>query len=61
MIQCYKCKQSGHMKKNCPTWRKQNDEKRTDLSKSINVVQNEEFDDSDGDMLSVSTTHFSDV
>jgi len=26
-IQCYKCKQSGHMKKDYPTWRKQNDEK----------------------------------
>jgi len=61
MIQCHKCKQSGHMKKDCPTWRKQNDEKQADSSKSVNVVQNEESDDSDGDMLSVSTTQFSDV
>jgi len=60
-IQCYKCKQSGHMKKDCRTWRKQNDEKQVDSSKSVNVVQNEESDDSDGDMLSVSTTQFSDV
>jgi len=37
-------------------WRKQNDEKQADSSKSVNVVQNEESDYSDGDMLSISTT-----
>jgi len=55
-IQCYKCKQSSNMKKDCPTWRKQNDEKQANSSKSVNVVQNEESDHSDRDMLSVSTT-----
>jgi len=49
------------MKKESPTWRKQIDEKQVDSSKSVNVVQNEESDDSDRDMLSVSTTQFSDV
>jgi len=61
MIHYYKCKQSGHMKKKCPTWRKQTDEKQADSSKSVNVVQNEESDASDGDMLFVSTTQISDV
>ena len=43
------------MKKDCPMWRKKNDEKQADSSKSVNVVQNES-DYSDGDMLSISTT-----
>jgi len=61
MFHCYKCKHPCHMKKESPTWRKQIDEKQVDSSKSVNVVQNEESDDSDRDMLSVSTTQFSDV
>ncbi|KAK4422118.1 Retrovirus-related Pol polyprotein from transposon TNT 1-94 [Sesamum alatum] len=54
-IHCYKCKEPGHMKRDCPKLKKQGDEKRDDSSKSANLVQNDNSDCSDGDMLSVST------
>ncbi|KAL0350082.1 UNVERIFIED_CONTAM: Retrovirus-related Pol polyprotein from transposon TNT 1-94 [Sesamum radiatum] len=55
MIHCYKCKESGHMKRDFPKLKKQAGEKRYDSSKSANVVQNDNSDCSDGDMLSIST------
>ncbi|KAL0293416.1 UNVERIFIED_CONTAM: Retrovirus-related Pol polyprotein from transposon TNT 1-94 [Sesamum radiatum] len=60
-IHCYKCKEPGHMKRDCPKLKKQADEKRDDSSKSANVVQNDSSDCSDGDMLSVSTNQFMDA
>ena len=55
IVQCYKCKDYGHMKKDCPRLRGQNDDKKNeDLSKSANVVQNDDSDFGDGDMLVVS-------
>ncbi|KAL0357994.1 UNVERIFIED_CONTAM: hypothetical protein Scaly_1485100 [Sesamum calycinum] len=55
MINCYKCKESGYMKRDCPNQKKQADEKCDDSSKFADVVQNDNSDCSDGVMLSVST------
>ncbi|KAL0460800.1 UNVERIFIED_CONTAM: Retrovirus-related Pol polyprotein from transposon TNT 1-94 [Sesamum latifolium] len=52
-IHCYKCKEPGHMKRDCPKLKKQADEKRDDSSKSANVVQNDSSDCSDGNSGSV--------
>ena len=41
--------------------KKQTDEKRDESSKSVNVVQSDNSDCSDGDMLSVSTNQFMDA
>ena len=38
-VQCYKCKDYGHMKKDCPRLRGQNDDKKNkDSSKYVNIV-----------------------
>ncbi|KAE8654353.1 L-type lectin-domain containing receptor kinase IX.1 [Hibiscus syriacus] len=60
-IHCYKCKEAGHMKRDCPKLKKQIDEKRDDSSKSMNVVEDENSDCSEGYMLSISTTQLTDV
>ncbi|KAK4385686.1 Retrovirus-related Pol polyprotein from transposon TNT 1-94 [Sesamum angolense] len=60
-IHCYKCKESGHMKRDCSKLKKKADEKRDDSSKSANVVQNDDSDCSDGDMLSVSINQYVDA
>ena len=60
-IHCYKCKEPGHMKRDCPKFKRQTDDKRDESSKSVNVVQNDDAECSDGDMLSVSTTQFTDA
>ncbi|KAL0357998.1 UNVERIFIED_CONTAM: Retrovirus-related Pol polyprotein from transposon TNT 1-94 [Sesamum calycinum] len=55
MIHCYKYKESGHMKRDCPKLKKQADEKCDYSSKFADVVQNDNSDCSDGVMLSIST------
>ncbi|KAH7688933.1 RNA-directed DNA polymerase protein [Dioscorea alata] len=60
-IHCFKCKEPGHMKRDCPKLKKQIDEKRDESSKSANVVQSGNSDCSDGDMLLVSTNQFMDA
>ncbi|KAL4311552.1 hypothetical protein GQ457_01G017790 [Hibiscus cannabinus] len=57
MIRCYKCKEVGHMKRDCPKLKNQTKEKDDATTKTVNVVQNDNTDCSDGDMLSISTTH----
>ncbi|KAK4422180.1 hypothetical protein Salat_1800300 [Sesamum alatum] len=58
---CYKCKVPGHMKIDCPKLKRRADEKCDDLSKSANVVHNDNSDCYDGDMLSISTNDFVDA
>uniref|UniRef100_A0A2N9FA25 Integrase catalytic domain-containing protein n=1 Tax=Fagus sylvatica TaxID=28930 RepID=A0A2N9FA25_FAGSY len=48
-IKCFKCQKKGHMKRKCPEWNKGKEESST----SVNVVADSE---SDGDMLSVSSS-----
>ncbi|KAE8683930.1 hypothetical protein F3Y22_tig00111166pilonHSYRG00365 [Hibiscus syriacus] len=60
-IHCYKCKEAGHMKRDCSKLKKQADEKHDDSSKSVNVVEDDNSDCSEGDMLSISTTQLTDV
>ncbi|KAE8685445.1 hypothetical protein F3Y22_tig00111098pilonHSYRG00167 [Hibiscus syriacus] len=60
-IHCYKCKEAGHMKRNCPKLKKQTDEKRDGSSKSVNVVEDDNSDCSEGDMLSISMTQLTDA
>ncbi|GMI70741.1 hypothetical protein HRI_000743400 [Hibiscus trionum] len=60
-FRCYKCKEPRHMKRDCPKWKKKSDDKHDASSKTMNVVQNENSDYSDGDMLSISTTQFTDA
>ncbi|GMI64410.1 hypothetical protein HRI_000110300 [Hibiscus trionum] len=57
-FRCYKCKKPRHMKGDCSKWKKESDDKHDASSKTVNVVQNENLDCSDGDMLSISTTQF---
>ncbi|KAE8674175.1 hypothetical protein F3Y22_tig00111769pilonHSYRG00531 [Hibiscus syriacus] len=60
-IHCYKCKEAGHMKRDCPKLKKQTDGKRDVSSKSVNVVEDDNSDCSEGDMLSISTTQLTDA
>ncbi|KAE8715770.1 hypothetical protein F3Y22_tig00110160pilonHSYRG00432 [Hibiscus syriacus] len=60
-IHCYKCKKAGHMKRDCPKLKKQTDEKRDVSSKSVNVVEDDNSDCSEGNMLSISTTQLTDA
>ncbi|KAE8655249.1 hypothetical protein F3Y22_tig00117034pilonHSYRG01568 [Hibiscus syriacus] len=60
-IHCYKCKEAGHMKRDYPKLKKQTDEKRDVSSKSVNVVEDDNSDCSEGDMLSISMTQLTDA
>ncbi|KAL4282749.1 hypothetical protein GQ457_16G016450 [Hibiscus cannabinus] len=54
-IHCYKCMEAGHMKRDCPKWKNQTKEKDDAKPKTVNVVQNDNSDCSDGDMEWFST------
>ncbi|KAE8726093.1 hypothetical protein F3Y22_tig00007792pilonHSYRG00021 [Hibiscus syriacus] len=60
-IHCYKCKEAGHMKRDSPKLKKQTDEKRDVSSKSVNVIEDDNSDCSEGDMLSISMTQLMDA
>ncbi|KAE8712608.1 hypothetical protein F3Y22_tig00110239pilonHSYRG00037 [Hibiscus syriacus] len=60
-IHCYKCKEARHMKRDCPKLKKQTDDKCDDSSKSVNVVEDDNSDYSEGDMPSISTTQLMNV
>ncbi|KAE8675002.1 hypothetical protein F3Y22_tig00111708pilonHSYRG00525 [Hibiscus syriacus] len=60
-IHCYKCKEAGHMKRDCLKLKKQTDEKRDDSSKSVNVVKDDNSNYSEGDMFSISMTQLTDA
>uniref|UniRef100_A0A2N9HFB8 CCHC-type domain-containing protein n=1 Tax=Fagus sylvatica TaxID=28930 RepID=A0A2N9HFB8_FAGSY len=49
-VKCYKCQKKGHFKWDCPEWKKEKEES----SKSVNIVAVDS--ESDGDMLSVSSS-----
>jgi hypothetical protein len=49
-VKCYKCQKKGHFKRDCPEWKKEKEES----SKSVNIVAVDS--ESDGDMLSVSSS-----
>ena len=53
-INCYKCKKKWHIKWNCPYWKKNKDDENEGSSKSANVME-DNLDDTDGDMLSVTS------
>jgi hypothetical protein len=53
-INCFKCGKKGHMKRDCPDWKKKKDDENEGSSKSANVVE-VNSDDVDGDMLSVAS------
>ena len=56
-IQCYKCGKKGHIKQECPEYKKWNTENKDGSSKSGNVVEKRRLgESSDGDMLSVSSS-----
>ncbi|XP_020571362.1 protein OPAQUE1-like [Phalaenopsis equestris] len=60
-INCYKCKEPGHIKRDCPKLKKQTRKKGDTSLKYVNVAQNDSSDCSDGDMLSVLSNQFTDA
>ena len=53
-INCFKCGKKGHMKRDCPDWKKKKDDENEGSSKSANVVE-VNSDDVDGDMFYVAS------
>ncbi|KAE8712603.1 hypothetical protein F3Y22_tig00110239pilonHSYRG00004 [Hibiscus syriacus] len=60
-IHCYKYKEAGYLKRDCLKLKKQTDEKRDDSSKSVNVVEDDNSDCSEGYMLFILTTQLTDA
>ena len=53
-INCYKCRKKWHIKQDCPNRKKNKDDENEGSLKSTNVVE-DNSDDVDGDMLSVTS------
>ena len=53
-INCFKCEKKWHIKLDCPDLKKNKDDENEGSSKSMNIVE-DNFDDADGDMLSVAS------
>ena len=53
-VKCYKCQKKGHIKRDCPKWKRGKDKDKEGLSRSANIVVADS--DSDGDMLFVSSS-----
>ena len=53
-MKCYKCQKKGHIKRDCPKWKRGKDKDKEGSSRSINVVTSNS--DSNGDMLFVSSS-----
>ena len=58
-IECYKCKEMRHMKRDCPKLKEQNGGKRDE--KTVNVARKDDSDSSDADVLSVSNSRLIDA
>ncbi|KAE8694724.1 hypothetical protein F3Y22_tig00110777pilonHSYRG00394 [Hibiscus syriacus] len=56
-----KLRRQEYMKRDCPKLKNQTGEKRDDSSKSVNVVDDDNSDCSEGNILSISTTQLTDV
>ena len=54
IVKCYKCQKKGHIKQDCPEWKKGKDKDKEGSSRSTNIVAADS--NSDGDMLFVSSS-----
>jgi len=55
-IQCYKCWKNRHIKQKCPKKKKRDTKNKEGLSKSVNVVEEEDLESGDKDMFYVSSS-----
>jgi len=55
-IKCYKCWKNRHIKQKCPKKKKRDTKNKEGLSKSVNVVEEEDLKSGDKDMFYVSSS-----
>ena len=55
-VKCYKCQKKGHIKRDCPEWKRGKDKDKEGSPRSANIMAANSDSDSDGDMLSVSSS-----
>jgi hypothetical protein len=53
-INCFTCEKKGHIKRDCPDWKKKKDDENEGFSKSVNVME-DNSSNVDGDILSVAS------
>jgi len=56
IVKCYKCQKKGHIKRDCPKWKRGKDKDKEGSSRSTNIVVVDSDSDLDGDMLFVSSS-----